>query len=187
MTDASASVTFDEVRAARHRIYACISEEMRRLGADPQTAAQEAITRGGLEFLARWVRPEIPPPPALPVLFGMQWVEIGPERVVLRLEPAEWMFTFLGAVHGGITATALDTVLGSALHTTLPAGTAYATSDLQIRYLRALTPDAGSVMASATVVHAGRRYATAEGRVEVEATGKLIATGTAGFAMLRGG
>ena len=74
---------------------------------------------------------------------------------------------------------------GAAVHTTLPAGTGYATSDLHTRYIRAMNAGTGRVIVTGAVVHAGRRQATAEGRVEAEATAKLIATGTASFAILR--
>ncbi len=115
----------------------------------------------------------------------MEWIEIEPSRVALVLEPAEWMFNPFGAVYGGITATVLDIVLGAALHTTFPAGTGYATNDLHVRYVRALTADSGRVKVSGAVVHAGRSHATVDGRVEIEASGKLLATSTAAFTILR--
>lgn len=185
MTDTTQSLTLDRVRDARRRIEACVAQEMSELGTDPATLAQDAGNMSGLEFFGRWFRPEIPPPPAIVVLFGMEWVEMERSRAVLALEPAEWMFNPIGSIHGGIAATLLDTVLASAVHTTLPAGTGYATTDLQTRFIRAMSTRTGRVLATGTVVHAGRRHATAEGRIEVEATGKLIATGTAGFAILR--
>jgi uncharacterized protein (TIGR00369 family) len=67
----------------------------------------------------------------------------------------------------------------------LPARTGYATTDLHIRFIRAITADTGRVLATGIVVHAGRRHAVADGRIEVEATGKLIATGTADCPILR--
>jgi uncharacterized protein (TIGR00369 family) len=185
MTGNARSLTPAAAQGIRRRIHANLAQEMGALGADPATLAQQAGNMSGLEFLERWLRPETPPPPLIALLFGMEWVEIEPSRVALALEPAEWMFNPVGAIHGGIAATLLDTVLGSAVHTTLPAGTSYATTDLHIRYLRAMNTATGRVIATGTVAHAGRRQATAEGRVEVEATGKLIATGTAGCAILR--
>jgi uncharacterized protein (TIGR00369 family) len=186
MTDTTHSLTLDRVRSVRRKVHAYLAQEMRELGADPTMLTQEAVNMSGLEGLERWLRPEIPPPPPLGVLFGIEWVEIEPSRAVLALEPAEWMFNpILGAVFGGVTATLLDTVCGAAVHTTLPAGTGYATTDLHTRYMRAMNAGTGRVIVTGTVIHAGRRHATAEGRVEVEATGKLIATGTAGCTILR--
>ena len=184
MTDDT--LMLEHVRDVRRRINEYLGREIRDVGAEPAGLVQEAAQMSGLEFMQRWLRPEgMPPPPPLGVLLSPEWLEIEPARAVLALEPAEWMFNGLGAIHGGITATLLDTAFGAAVHTTLPAGTGYATTDLEIRYLRAITPDIDRVIATASVVHSGRRQATAEGQVEVEATGKLIATGTAGCTILR--
>ena len=184
MSDDAQALTLDRVRGIRQRLHAHIAQETRELGADPALIAGEAGRMNGLEFLQRWLNPEMPPPPAVAVLFGMEWVEIEPSRVALALEPAEWMFNPIGMIHGGVAATLLDTVMGSAVHTTLPAGTGYTTSDLQIRYLRAMNLETGRVIATGNVVHPGRRHATAEGRIEVEETGKLIATATAGCTII---
>lgn len=184
MTDTARAPMIDRAAEARRTIQECMAREVRALGADPMPAEQVAGL-SGLELLRRWMRLEMPPPPPIALLFGMEWVEIEESRVVLALEPAEWMFNVIGMVHGGVAATLLDTVLGSAVHTTLPPATGYATTDLQVRFVRGLKADSGRVIATGTVVHSGRRQATAEGRVEVESTGKLIATGTAGCAILR--
>jgi uncharacterized protein (TIGR00369 family) len=186
MTGTTPSVTLDRARSVRRRIHAYLAQEARELGADPATLAQEALNMSGLEFFERWLRyDELPPPPAIALLFSMEWVEVEPSRAVLALEPAEWMFNPGGALYGGVSATLLDMVLGAAVQTTLPAGTGYATTDLHTRFIRAITADTGRVLATGTVVHEGRRHAVAEGRVEVEATGKLIATGTADCPILR--
>ena len=158
---------------------------MGELGADPAAFAEDAVSMSGLKWLEQWLRREIPPPPPVAVLFGAEWVGIEPSRVALVFEPAEWMFNPFGAVYGGLTATVLDIALGAAIHTTLPVGTGYATSDLQMRYVRAMSADTGRVTVTAGVVHSGRRNAIAEGRVEAEATGKLIAAATAAFTILR--
>jgi uncharacterized protein (TIGR00369 family) len=185
MTETTDSLTIARVRSARRRISEHLAQEMRELGADPLILVQETANMSGLEWLERWLRPEIPPPPTLGVLLGVEWLEIEPSRVALASEPADWMFSPFGTVWGGITATLLDTVLGAAVHTTLPAGTGYATTDLHTRFVRAMNAGTGRVIATGAVVHAGRRHATAEGRIEVEATGKVIATGTAGCTILR--
>ncbi len=104
---------------------------------------------------------------------------------MFAVQPAEWMYNPIGSVHGGIAATLLDSCMGCAIHSTLPAGVGYTTSDLQIRYSRGMTVDTGRVIAEGTVVHGGRRLATAEGRLTVEATGKLIAHATTGCILIR--
>ena len=187
MTDTTQAPMLDRVRSTRRRIDEYFAQEMRELGApDPMALAQKAATMSGLEFFEPWLgREDMPPPPPIVVMLGIEWVELESGRAVISLEPATWMVNPIGVIHGGIAATLLDTVLACAIHSTLPAGTGYATSDLHIRFLRALTTDTGRVIATGTVVHSGRRHATAEGRVEVEATGKLIATGTTGCTILQ--
>jgi uncharacterized protein (TIGR00369 family) len=179
------TTAMDRVRRATRSLHAELAREMGELGADQTVLAEQAGTMSGREWLGQWLRAEVPPPPTLGVLMGAEWVEVEDSRVAVAFEPAEWMFSPFGTVWGGLTATLLDIVLGGAIHTTLPAGTGYATSDLHVRYVRAMTPDTGRVVATGTAIHSGRRHASAEGRVEVEATGKLIATGTAGCPILR--
>ena len=94
------------------------------------------------------------------------------------------MYNPIGSVHGGIAATLLDSCMGCAVHTTLPAGVGYTTSDLQVRYIRGMTAETGPVLAEGIVVHAGRRTATAEGRLFVKDTEQLLAHGTTGCVVL---
>ncbi len=67
--------------------------------------------------------------------------------------------------------------MGCAVHSTLPAGRGYTTLEIKITYMRAMTAATGPVTAEATVIHAGRQMAAAEGRI-VDAAGRLYATGT---------
>ena len=125
------------------------------------------------------------PPPPIAELFGFQIVEAEEGRAVFALEPAEWMYNPIGMVHGGVAATMLDSCMGCAVHTTLAAGVGYTTTDVQVRYIRAMSDTSGRVLAEGRVVHAGRRTATAEGRLYVESDGKLIAHGATGCTILR--
>ena len=145
--------------------------------ADPAITAAAGQRRAGLDVLRAIAGGELPPPP-IASLLGMEVVEADPGRTVFALTPAEWMYNPLGAVHGGIAATLLDSCMACAIQTTLPAGTPYTTTDLQVRYLRGMTTQTGRVRAEGTVVHAGRRLATAEGRLVTEHGAKLIAHGS---------
>jgi uncharacterized protein (TIGR00369 family) len=73
-----------------------------------------------------------------------------------------------GAPADGVAATILDSCMGCAVHTTLDRGVGYTTTDLQVRYLRPMRAGDGRVLAEGRVVHAGRRTATAEGRLYLE-------------------
>jgi uncharacterized protein (TIGR00369 family) len=150
---------------------------------DPAALQRAGADLDGLELMQRFAAGELPPPPIIAMLEG-EIVEAERGRVVFALTPAEWMFNPIGSVHGGIAATLLDSCMGCAVHTVLPAGTGYTTGDLHIRYLRAMTTETGRVLAEGTVVHAGRRQATAESRLTVQNSGKLIATGTSACVVL---
>jgi uncharacterized protein (TIGR00369 family) len=67
--------------------------------------------------------------------------------------------------------------MGCAVHTTLPAGVDYTTLELKVNYIRAAQTDGTTLTAEGTVIHAGRRTATAEGKV-TDDRGKLIAHAT---------
>jgi uncharacterized protein (TIGR00369 family) len=141
---------------------------------DPLATAGGVRDLPGLEAIRMIAAGELPPPPIADML-GMTITLVEPGHVIFALEPAEWMYNPIGSVHGGIAATILDSALGCAVHTTLDAGVAYTTSDLQVRYVRAIGADTGRVLADASVVHSGRRLATAEGRLYAESSGKLLA------------
>ena len=86
-------------------------------------------------------------------------------HVTLVGSPTEDHYNPLGSVHGGYAATMLDAAVALALQTLLPTGTAYATTDLNITYLRPLTVDSGPVRAEGSVIHLGRGMALGEARV----------------------
>ena len=70
------------------------------------------------------------------------------------------MYNPLGSVHGGIAATLLDSCMGCAVHTTLEAGVGFTTTDLQVRYIRAMSDTTGACSpraASCTAAGAPRR------------------------------
>jgi uncharacterized protein (TIGR00369 family) len=130
----------------------------------------------GLEFFKRMIAGELPPPP-LVVLLGLKLVEAEPGRVTFTGVAREEFYNGMGVAHGGFAATLLDSALGCAINTMMPAGRVFTTIDLQIHYTRALRREAGELRCTATVVHVGSRTATSEGRI-VDAAGKVYAHGT---------
>ena len=151
---------------------------------DPAATAETGILKSGIEYIREIIAGTVAPPPVAELL-GMTIVEVGEGRAVFALQPAEWMYNPIGSVHGGIAATMLDSCMGCAIHTTLEAGVAYTTTDLHVRYIRGMTHTTGRVLAEGKIVHAGRRTATAEGRLLAERDGSLIAHATTGCAILR--
>jgi len=143
----------------------------------------EAMTSlSGLDYMRAIARGEIEQPPMARLLgFGVVAVDEG--RAVFTAEPGDQHYNPIGVVHGGLAATLLDSAMGVAVHTTLPAGWSYGSLDLSVRYLRPITRETGRIRAEGVVVHRGSRTATMEGRVWAEDSGKLIAHGT-GSALL---
>ena len=134
-------------------------------------------TMSGIEIM-RWIQAEPQMDvPNISRFIGMVFDEVELGRIVVSLETRPEFTNPLGVVHGGICATLLDTVMGCAVHTTLPAGVAYTTLELKVNYVRAARPGGQTLIGTGTVIHGGRRVATAEGRV-VDEQGKLIAHGT---------
>ncbi len=151
---------------------------------DPIAALESTVGLSGLEVMQAIIAGSISPPPIARAL-DMSVIEVEHGRAVFALEPAEWMYNPIGSVHGGVAATILDSCMGCAVHTTLAAGVGYATTDLQVRYLRSMRAGDGRVLAEGRVVHAGRRTATAEGRLFLEGDeGRLLAHGSTGCTIL---
>jgi uncharacterized protein (TIGR00369 family) len=84
----------------------------------------------------------------------------------------------LNIVHGGITATLLDSAMGSLVHYHLPEGQAAVTSEIKINYL---APGKGKELRClANIIHQGSKIVVAEGKVFRD-DGKLIAHATGSF------
>jgi uncharacterized protein (TIGR00369 family) len=141
---------------------------------DPKLTADAASGMAGLDFL-RAMRDGVVPAAPIAALVGLSIAEVDPGRVVMRLTPAEYHYNPIGTVHGGILATLLDSVMGCAVHSTLPKGRGYTSLEIKVNYVRAVTGDSGELSAEGRVVHGGRRSAVAEGTV-VDAKGRLCAT-----------
>lgn len=146
-------------------------------GPGPGLATTEQIAgKTGLEVMQGLLRGELPYAHIARTLdFTMVHVEKG--HAVFQGTPALAHFNPLGTVHGGWFATLLDSAVGCAVHTALPAGKAYTTLELKLNIVRALTDRVPLVRAEGRVVHGGKQVATAEGRL-VGHDGKLYAHAT---------
>jgi uncharacterized protein (TIGR00369 family) len=134
---------------------------------DPAEAAALSAGLSGLEILHRISSGLIPAPPAAS-LVGFEPTYVMPGRVVFAYEPREDHYNTLGAVHGGILTTVLDTVMGCAVSSKLDAGIAPVTIELKTSFVHPVTLGSGILRAEGTVVHPGSRVATAEARLEGE-------------------
>jgi uncharacterized protein (TIGR00369 family) len=143
---------------------------------DPMVAAEATRTMSGLEFLRAIAAGELPPPP-IARLMGFELDSVEQGRVVFAATPAEYHYNPIGVVHGGLASTLLDSALGCAVQSALPAGTGYTTIELHVNFVRPLTTNTGRVRCEAEVIHVGRSMATAQARL-VDAQGKLYAHAT---------
>jgi uncharacterized protein (TIGR00369 family) len=143
---------------------------------DPVEIAKIARGKGGLDFLQSVVRGEVSGPP-IAHLIGFHLSEVANGRVVFTCEPHESHYNPLGSVHGGVVATLLDSAMGCAVHSTLPAGRFYTTLEIKVNYIRPVGVGNGLVRAIGETIHSGRQTATAEARL-VDESGRLYAHGT---------
>ena len=150
--------------------------------ADPAITAQAATGLSGLEFLQAMVDGELPPPPIMQTL-GARLESVAQGKAVFTLTPTESHYNPIGSVHGGVYATLLDSAAACAVHSSLPAGVAYTSLDLSVRFIGAINVDTGPVSCTGTVKHLGRRTALAEA-VLTSDSGKLLATATSNCLIL---
>jgi len=115
--------------------------------------------------------------PLAPMLQTMNahLIEVEEGRAVFTSTPSEYHYNPAGVVHGGMAATLLDSAMGIAVLSSLPAGMIFTTLELKVNFLRAMTTATGEVRAEGHVVHRGRSTAVVEARL-IDAAGKLLAT-----------
>jgi len=106
-------------------------------------------------------------------LIGMQLVDLQPDVAVISIEMRDDLRQPSGVLHGGVTATLIDTAMAFAVRTRLGLTEATATIDLTVHYLRPHVT--GTFTCKAKVVRAGKRIFTVSADV-VNQDGKHIAT-----------
>jgi uncharacterized protein (TIGR00369 family) len=140
---------------------------------DPLPLAEAGRSMAGIEFL-RAIRDRRLPAPPIAKLMGFDLVEVETGYAVFEVVPAERHYNPIGVVHGGLAMTLLDSAMGCAVQTHMPAGSGYTTLEAKTNLVRAITADTGKLRAIGRTLHVGKRMATAEGRLE-DAAGKLYA------------
>jgi uncharacterized protein (TIGR00369 family) len=108
---------------------------------------------------------------------GYDVVEADSGRVAITMHPTGAHLNPWGTVHGGLTATLLDSCMGLAIQSMLETGVSSATVEFKISLVRAITLETGQIRAEGKVLNCGRRVGTAEGHV-ADAKGRLLAHGT---------
>jgi len=150
---------------------------------DPMIVADAAKTQSGIDRLRAILRGDVPGPP-MALLVGLSIAEVEQGRVVFECVAAEYHYNLGGVAHGGLACTILDSALGCAVTSTLPAGRSCATTDLHVRFVRPITLESGKLRCEAKVIHVGKTIGTAEARL-TDAAGRLCAHATTACAILR--
>lgn len=139
-------------------------------------SAETQRTMSGLEFVEGLASGVLPLNTFAQTL-GYDVNEAARGRVVVTLVPTCVHLNPAGTVHGGLTATLLDSCMGLAIQSMLDKGASQTTLEFKISLVRPITPDTGQIRAEGMVLNCGRRIGTAEGRV-TDGTGRLLAHGT---------
>jgi uncharacterized protein (TIGR00369 family) len=143
---------------------------------DPRPGTAAGLAMAGVDYLRAIVAGELA---AAPISRLMQFdlTEVEPGRVTFVCRPDESMYNPIGAVHGGLVCTLLDSAAGCALHSVLPTGKAYTSVEIKVNYLKAVRADTGDLVTTGTVVKSGARVGFTEATV-TDRAGVLIATAT---------
>jgi uncharacterized protein (TIGR00369 family) len=139
-------------------------------------SAEQRRQMSGLEFVQGLASGTLPLNTIARTL-GYDVVEAEAGRVVITAEPTGDLLNPAGTVHGGFSATLLDSCMGLSIQSTLEKGLTSTTLEFKISLIRPITPETGLIRAEGTVLQRGRRIGTAEGRI-TDRQGKLLAHGT---------
>jgi uncharacterized protein (TIGR00369 family) len=130
----------------------------------------------GLDFVRAIFARRLPEPPIMQTVEPFDCtVEAG--AVVIHSVPGLRHYNPIGSVHGGYAAILLDSAMGLAVQSTLPAGTGYTTLEFKISFVRGMSETSGVIRTEGRVLNAGRRVATAEARI-TDAKDRLLAHAT---------
>jgi uncharacterized protein (TIGR00369 family) len=148
----------------------------------PLPVAKAAAAMSGLQAM-RAIRDGILPEPPMARLIDIRLRVAEPGRIVMELEPHEGLENTIGLLHGAAAAALLDTAMGCAISTMLPAGQGAVTLDLKLTFLRPLSVKSGTISAEGKLIKLGRQTSYAEGFVR-DGSGNLAVHATATFSMI---
>lgn len=139
-------------------------------------SAERQKQMSGLEFVQALVSGALPLNTIAQTL-GYDVAEAESGRVVITFVPTAAHLNPAGTIHGGLTATLLDSCMGLAVQSMLEKSEAQTTLEFKISLVRPITPETGLIRAEGVVLNRGRRIGSAEGRV-TDGNGRLLAHGT---------
>ena len=114
---------------------------------------------------------------------GIELIEAADGTSTVEMVATENMANHSGFVHGGMISTLADSAMGRSVWTIKPGISRAMSFDLKMSFISAAKVGE-RLRATGRVIHAGRRTAVTECRVEGK-DGRIVATATATFAITR--
>jgi len=140
------------------------------------TPTEVMAAMAGIDFVRAIFDGRLPAPPIMQTIEPFHCTA-EPWVVVMHSTPGFRHYNPIGSVHGGYAATLLDSAMGLAVHSALPAASGYTTLEFKISFIRGMTENTGPVRTEGRILNVGRRAATAEARI-TDAKGRLLAHAT---------
>ncbi|KIL47597.1 PaaI family thioesterase [Jeotgalibacillus campisalis] len=101
---------------------------------------------------------------------------------VVKIPVSSTLHNSLGIVHGGMSATLLDTAMGSLANHLAPEGMGAVTSQLNVHFLKPITGE--EMTATASILHQGRKTMVVEASIK-NPSGEIAAHGTGSFYLIK--
>jgi len=140
------------------------------------TPTEVMASMAGIDFVRAMFAGRLPAPPIMETIEPYDQ-SAEPGVVSFFTVPGFRHYNPIGSVHGSYAAALLDSAMGLAVHSMLPAGSGYTTLEFKISFIRGMTEDTGPVRSEGRTLSVGRRAATAEARI-TDAKGRLLAHAT---------
>jgi uncharacterized protein (TIGR00369 family) len=131
-----------------------------------------ALSLPGLEALELLVSGRVLPPP-LSYLVGMRLTDVRPGAATFEMPITGWHLGPHGQSYLGVLAILADGPLGCAIHTSIPTGHGYTTTELALSLVRPV-PTSGLLTGRARVIYSGQSTALADAEILAD-DGRLIA------------
>ena len=163
----------DTLAATLHLWEVAESAARARLAPPGVIGPAQAAGRSGLQVLQAISAGELPSP-VIGTTMDFWPVEVEFGRIVFQGRPSAAYLNPMGSIHGGWFASLLDSAVGCAVHSTLPAGKGYTTAELKVSFVRAIGARTGVLRCEGKLINVGNRLGFAEGRI-VGPDGKLYA------------
>ncbi|NNC77718.1 MAG: PaaI family thioesterase [Woeseiaceae bacterium] len=115
--------------------------------------------------------------PSMALTLGFRLIDVEHGRAVISGETGPDYCNPNGTIHGAWPAALLDSCMGSAVHSTLPAGASFTIVEVKINFVRPILVNTGAVTAEGKIVKVGRQIGVADGVLR-DAKKQVLATGS---------